>query len=135
MEPFAAFVALAWSDAKHAVCLLDVATGKTESSLLTHTPEALAAWATAWRTRFAGHPIAVCLEQSRGPLVSALLPYDFLVLSPSNPATLAKDREACSPSRAKDAPQDADSLLELLLHHRDRLQAWRPENAQTRTLP
>ena len=38
MEQFAAFVALDWSDAKHAVCLLDVATGKTESGHLTHTP-------------------------------------------------------------------------------------------------
>jgi len=134
MEQFAALVALDWSDAKHDVCLLDVATGKTESGLLTHPPEELEAWATALRTRFAGQPIAVCLEQSRGPLISALLKYDFLVLYPINPATLAKYREAFSPSRAKDDPQDADSLLELLLHHRDRLKAWRPDNVKTRTL-
>jgi ribosomal protein S15P/S13E len=134
MEQFAAFVAIDWSDAKHDVCLLDVATGKTESGILTHTPEELEAWATAWRPRFAGHPIAVCLEQSRRPLLSALLTYDFLVLYPINPATLAKSREAFSPSRAKAEPQDADYLLELLLHHRDRLKAWRPDNAKTRTL-
>ena len=134
MEQFAALVAMDWSDTKHDVCLLDVATGKTESGILTHTPEALEAWATALRTRFAGQPIAVCLEQSRGPLIYALLKYDFLVLYPINPATLAKYREAFSPSRAKDDPQDADYLLELLFHHRDRLKPWRPDNAKTRTL-
>jgi transposase len=134
MEQFAAFVAIDWSDAKHDSCLLDVATGKKEASILKHTPEELEAWATALRTRFAGQPIAVCLEQSRGPLIYALLKYDFLVLYPINPATLAKYREAFSPSRAKDDPQDADYILELLLHHRDRLKAWRPDNAKTRTL-
>jgi len=134
MEQFAALVAMDWSDTKHDVCLLDVATGKTESGILTHTPEALEAWATALRTRFAGQPIAVCLEQSRGPLIYALLKYDFLVLSPINPATLAQYREAFSPSRAKDDPQDADYLLELLFHHRDRRKAWRPDKAKTRTL-
>ena len=112
MEQCAAFVAIDWSDAKPALCLLDGATGKKEAGILTHTPEALEAWATALRTRFAGQPVAVGLEPSRGPLISALLQYDFLVRSPLNPATLAKYREAFSPSRAKDAPQDADSLLD-----------------------
>jgi transposase len=56
------------------------------------------------------------------------------VLYPINPATLAKYRQAFSPSQAKDDPQDADYLLELLLQHRDRLKAWRPDNVKTRTL-
>jgi transposase len=134
MEQFAAFVAIDWSDTKHDICLVDVATGKKESLILKHTPEELEAWATALRSRFGGRPIAVCLEQSRGPLIYALLKYDFLVLYPINPATLAKYREAFSPSRAKDDPRDADYLLERLVQHRDRLKAWRPDNAKTRTL-
>ena len=108
MEQFAAFVAIDWSDAKHYLCLRDVATGQTEAGILTHTAEALAAWATALRPRFAGQPVAVGLEQARGPLISALLQDDFLVLSPINPATLAKYREAFSPSRVTEDPQDAD---------------------------
>jgi hypothetical protein len=134
MGPIAAFVAIDWSDTKHEICLVDGATGKKESLILTHTPEALDAWATALRTRFAGQPIAVCLEQSCGPLIDALLKDDFLVLYPVHPTTLAKYREAFSPSRAKDDPRDADYRLALLLHHRDRLKAWRPDHAQTRTL-
>ena len=50
-----------------------------------------------------------------------------------NPTTLAKYREACSPNRATDDPRDADSRLARLVQHRDRLKAWRPDHAQTRT--
>jgi hypothetical protein len=135
MQQFAAVVAIDWSDAKHDRCLVDIATGKKESSILKHTPEALEAWATAWRTRFAGQPIAVCLEPSRGPRLDALLNDDFGVLYPSHPTTLAQDREAFSPSRAKDDPRDADDRLDRLVPHRDRLKAWRPDHAKTRTRP
>jgi transposase len=134
MEPFAAFVAIDWSDTTHDICLVDGATGTKEPFLLKHTPEELDAWATALRLRVGGRPIAVCLEQSRGPLIYALLKYDFLVLYPIHPTTLAKYREACSPSRAKDDPRHADYRLERLVHHRDRLKAWRPDHAKTRTL-
>ncbi len=48
--------------------------------------------------RFGG-PIAVALELSKGPLVYALQKYDFFVLFPINPSTLAKYREAFTPSR------------------------------------
>ena len=76
-----AFSAIAWSDAKHALCLLDASTSQKEDSILQHTPEDLEAWASALRARFAGQPMAVCLEQSRGPLIYALLKDDFLVLT------------------------------------------------------
>ena len=69
MEQFAACIAIDGSDAKHDICLADASTGKKESFILKHTPEELEAWATASRTRFAGRQIAVCLEQSRGPLI------------------------------------------------------------------
>src|SRR3989441_10172204 len=84
--------------------------------------------------RFAGQPIAVCLEQSRGPLIYALLQYDFFVLYPINPATLAKYRQAFSTARGKDDPTDADYLLDLLEHHRNRLRPWHPDDEKTRTL-
>jgi transposase len=86
------------------------------------------------RLHYPGQQIAVGLEQSRGPLLFALLQYDFLVLFPINPTTLAKYREAFSPSRAKDDPSDAEYAAELLLHHNDRLKAWHPDDDQTRTL-
>jgi transposase len=134
MSDFAAVIGIDWADTKHDLCLVPSATGLKEFSVLEHTPAAIAAWAAALRERFGGAPIAVALEQSRGPLIFALLKYDFLVLYPINPSTLAKYREAFSPSRAKDDPTDADYQAELLLHHRDRLSPWLPDDEKTRTL-
>ncbi len=134
MSEFAAFVGWDWADQKHDLCLVDASTGKKESSVIKSTPQAIEEWATSMRKRFGGRPIAVCLEQSRGPVIFALLKYDFLVLYPVNPTTLAKYREAFSPSRAKDDPTDAEYAAELVMQHRDRLKAWRPDDEKTRTL-
>lgn len=134
MEHFAALVGIDWSDKKHDVCLVDLTTGKREQFIVKHSPQDLDEWVTKLRTRFTGQKIAVGLEQSRGPLIFALLKYDFLVLYPINPTTLAKYREAFSPSRAKDDPQDAEYLAELLVHHRERLKPWLPSDEKTRTL-
>jgi transposase len=134
MSEYAALIGIDWSDSKHDICLIDPATGRREASVLRHSPEALDEWAQALRARCGGRPIAVCLEQSRGPLIYALLKYDFLTLYPVNPSTLSRYREAFSPSRHKDDPTDAAYLAELLLSHRDRLRVWRPDDEQTRTL-
>ena len=131
---FAALIGIDWSDNKHDICLVETATGAQELSVVKHTPEALNEWAQTLRARFGGAKIAVCLEQSRGPLIYALLKYDFLILYPINPKTLARFREAFTPSRAKDDPQDAEYLVELLIHHRERLKAWMPDDERTRTL-
>jgi len=131
---FAALIGIDWSDRKHDLCLVDTQTGAQELSIIKQTPEALNEWAQTLRTRFGGAPVAVCLEQSRGPLIYALLKYDFLILYPVNPKTLARFREAFTPSRAKDDPRDAEYLVELLVHHRERLKAWLPDSERTRTL-
>jgi len=133
-EAFAAFVEIDWADAKHDGCLQAAGTAKRECFQLEHTPEAIDAWVTTLRTRFNGHPVAVCLELDKGPLVSALRTYDFLVLFPINPLTLARYREAFTPSRAKDDPTDAELQLELLLTHRDKLQPLNPQSPMRRTL-
>ncbi len=134
ITPFAALIGVDWSDRKHDLCLVDAATGKRELSVVAHTPEALNEWARSVRARFGGATVAVCLEQSRRSLIYALMKYDFLVLYPINPQTLSRFREAFTPSRAKNDPGDAEYLVELLIHHRDRLKAWLPDDERTRTL-
>ena len=134
MADFAALIGIDWSDRKHDLCLIETATGKREACILPHSPQKIDEWATTVRARFQGQPVAVCLEQSRGPLIYALLKYDFLTLYPVNPRTLSKYREAFSPSRHKDDAPDAEFLAELLLHHLERLRPWRPDSEQTRTL-
>jgi hypothetical protein len=134
MNEYAAYLGIDWAATKHDLCLLDAATGQKTQLVIKHTPEAIAEYLTSLRARYEGRQIAVGLEQSRGPLLFALLQYDFLVLFPINPTTLARYREAFSPSRAKDDPSDAEYAAELLQQHRDRLKAWRPDDEQTRTL-
>jgi transposase len=131
---FAAFIGIDWADVKHDVCLQPADSGHREFSVLRHRPEAIEEWARWLAQRFGGLPIAVCLEIGKGPLVYALQKYDFLVLFPVNPATLAKYRQAFTPSRAKDDPTDAELALELLRHHRDKLRCLQPESAARRTL-
>src|SRR4029450_1749017 len=105
-----------------------------ECSVLEHRSDTIDAWVSTLRTRFPGQPIAICLELNKGPLVSALRQHDFLVLFPVNPLTLARYREAFTPSQAKDDPTDAELQLELLLKHRDKLKPLQPQSPTMRPL-
>jgi transposase len=131
---FAAFVGIDWADAKHDICLQAAGTSTRECFQLEHTPEAIDAWVTTLRTRFNSQPVAICLELNKGPLVFALRKYDFLVLFPINPLTLARYREAFTPSRAKDDPTDAQLQLEVLLTHREKLSPLNPQSPTMRAL-
>ena len=134
MTNFAAFLGIDWANDKHDLCLLDATTHTKEFFRLAHQPEALDAFLRQLRLRYPDQLLAVGVEQARGPLLFALLKYDFLTLYPIHPTTLARYREAFSPSRAKDDPTDAAYAAELLHQHRDRLTAWSPDDATTRTL-
>ena len=129
---FAACIGLDWGDEQHAVCLS--AGGLRVTSTIAQRAEDIEEWAADLRTRFGGRPIAVCLEQSRGALIFALLKYEFLVLFPLNPKQLASFRNALAPCGAKDDPTDALLLCMFLEQYRDKLRAWRPDDALTRTL-
>lgn len=131
---FAALIGIDWADRKHDLCLLDVATGHRERSVLEHTPKAVHAWAEQIRKRFTGRKVAVCLELSQGPIVSALLEHDFFVIFPVQPSLLAKYREAFTPSRAKDDPTDAEFALDLLLRYPDKIVRLKPESPNMRML-
>ena len=108
-EAFAAFVGIDWADAQHDVCLQAAGSTKRACCILEHTPEAIDAWVTTLRMRFNGQPIAVCLERNKGPLVSALRQYDFLVLFPLHPLTLARYREAFTPAGPQTTPPTLNS--------------------------
>ncbi len=86
------------------------------------------------RARYGGQQVAVCLEQSRGPLIYALLKYDFITLLPLNPRPRSRFRAAFAPARHKDDAPDAEFLAALLLHHGERRRAWQPASEQTRNL-
>ena len=130
---FTAFIGVDWADAKHDICLQPADGAKREFDSFPHRVDRIEQWARAMHQRF-GAPIAVALELAKGPLVYALQKYDFFVLFPINPATLAKYREAFAPSGAKDDPSDAEVALDLLVHHRDKFKPLNPQSAEMRTL-
>ncbi len=134
-EPtYSALIGIDWADQKHDICLYDNQTESLEFSVIGAQPEAIEAWAMQLRLRFGGQPIAIALEQKRGPLIYALCKYEFLVLYPINPQTVAKYRQAFATSRAKDDPTDAALQVELLRKHRDKLTAWTPASPNQRKL-
>lgn len=134
-EPeWAAFVAIDWADQKNFWRLLPAGSLHSEHGELDNNPEAVEAWAARLQQRFAGRPIAVCLEQSRGALVYMLTKYPHLVLFPVHPTTAARYRETFAPSGAKSDPSDTASLLDLLLRHREQLRPLQPDTPETRQL-
>ena len=134
-EPaWAAFIGLDWGSKKHAWILQPAGGGKPERGFVDNTPEAIAVWAADLNRRFAGQPVAVALEQSRGSVVNQLLPYAHLVLFPVPASMSASYRKTFVPSGAKDDPSDASWILDLLLRHRDRLRRLEPDEPNTRLL-
>ena len=130
---FTAFIGIDWADTKHDICIQPAGSTDREFGRIAHQPEQIEQWAHDVYHRFGG-PIAVMLELSKGPIVSALQKHDFFVLFPVNPTTLAKYREAFKPSRAKDDPTDAELAIDLVLRHRDRFKPLQPQSIQMRTL-
>src|SRR4030095_11557217 len=114
-EPISAFVGIDWADAKHDIYLHPAGGSTASHEVIDSKPEALDDWIVKMRERFsAAGKIYICLEQSKGALIHQLMQYDFFVLFPINPKTLAKFREAFRPSGAKDDSSDADLVGELV---------------------
>jgi transposase len=131
---FAATIGLDWADQKHDLWLSPADGSKPEHLTLAQSPEAIHEWVAKLRRRFQGRPVAICLETSRGPVISALLAYEFIVLFPVNPKALRNYRVAFCVSGAKDDRSDAKLLEEYVRLHRDKLRALQPDTLPTRTL-
>jgi len=132
-HPFTAYVGIDWADTKHDICLQAADGDRREFDYIPHQMPDIDAWAKTLHQRFGGC-IAVALELAQGPIVYALQKYDFFVLFPINPLTLAKYREAFTPSRAKDDPTDAELALDLLMRHPERFAPVHPQSPAMRTL-
>ena len=130
---YVAFVGIDWADKKHDVCLQAVDSEQREFVVIPNKVERIEEWAQSLYQRF-GSPIAVAVELTKGPIVSALQKYDFFVIFPVNPSTLARYREAFTPSRAKDDPSDAELALDLILRHPEHFKPLQPQSVEMRTL-
>jgi len=132
---YVAYIGLDWADREHAWCLQVAGQSNREKGVVAQTPEAIEQWAAVIAQRFAGRPVAVALEQSRGALLFALTKYEHLILFPIHPARLAHYRKSFRPSGAKDDPTDAELLLDYLSRHGDQLRPLQPDLEETRSLP
>src|SRR5688572_30084257 len=94
LSSFAATIGLDWADERHDLWMRPADGSRSEHARLEQTPAALHGWVAQLRARFKGARVAVAIETSRGPLISALLAYDFIVIVPVNPKAL-KDYRAC----------------------------------------
>lgn len=130
----AAFIGLDWADEEHAVCMRIAATNSIRTFTVKQQPEILHGWIASLLKEFGGARIGIAVESSRSGLVYALMQYDFLVLYPINPKTLAKYRESTCVSGAKDDPSDAALLMDFICRHRDRCRSWYPDTVETRTI-
>lgn len=130
----AAFIGLDWADEEHAVCLRVAGTNEIREFTVKQQPRSLHEWIHRLLEEFRGRKIGIAIEKSRGGLIYALMEYDFLILYPINPKALAKYRESCCVSGAKDDPSDARLLMDLIYRHRERYRPWLPDTVETRTI-
>lgn len=136
VKAIAAYVGIDWAEQKNDVVLRSAADPKKgQHRVIAQQPDALQDWIAEMQQRFgAKGKILVCLEQSRGALIYHLMGYELFELYPINPSQLAHYRAAFASSGAKDDRPDADLLCELVMSHRDRLKAWKPDSELTRKL-
>jgi transposase len=133
LSSFTAIIGIDWADKKHDVCVQAIGSDKRQFSIIPHQVNKIDEWAREMVARHGGQ-MAVALELSKGPIVSALQKYDFFVIYPIHPTTLAKYRQTFNPSGAKDDPTDAELALDLLVNHPNHFQPLNPQSVEMRTL-
>ncbi len=131
---FAATIGLDWVDQKHDLWIRPADGSKAQPLRLEQTPEALHEWVAKLRERFGNRPVAIGIETSRGPVISALMAYDFIVIFPVNPKALKDSRAAFAVSGAKNDRTDAQRLEEFIRLHPDKLKPLAPDTELTRQL-
>jgi hypothetical protein len=114
-------IGIDWADKKHDYALEDGTLGE-----FSNTPEGISDFIARIRTKYQGKRIAICLEQTHGSLIYALLEYHDLVLFPINPGQLASFRKALHPGGKSDDQCDAMLLMTILRLHGSQLRRSPP---------
>ena len=131
---YEATIGLDWADQKHDLWIHPADGSKAEHLRLEQTAEAVHEWVAKLRKRFNTGQVAIGIETSRGPVISAFLAYDFIVIFPVNPKALKDYRAAFSVSGAKDDRTDAQLIEEFIRLHSQKLKALKPDTELTRKL-
>lgn len=126
------FIGIDWADTKHDCYVID-RDGKGHHQEILHSPESINTWVAEMLKLADGGSIAIMLEQSRGPLVYALMFRKDVLLYPINPKQFARYRESY-PGPGKDDPTDSKYLARMLRERIATMTAWRPDDDETRLL-
>lgn len=131
-EPITLWIGLDWADEKHFLSCWPADGSAKFTKELPQKPEELDCYFLQLHQQYPR--IGVCVEQSRGPLIYGLMKFDFVIIYPINPRSLAEYRRAFKLSGAKSDPSDGDLQAEIGFKHHDRLRSFEPQDPTTRKL-
>lgn len=134
ISEFKATLGLDWADRKHDIWIRPADGGKPAHRRVEHSAEALHEWVAELRARFPEGRVALGIETSRGPVISALLAYDFIVIFPINPKAMKSYRDSFGVSGAKSDDADARLIEEYVRLHGEKLKALQPDDTLTRQI-
>jgi transposase len=129
----ALFIGIDWADQAHDCYIID-ARGNGQHQSFKQTPEAIDQWVSQMLELSAGKPIAIMLEQSKGPLIYALMFRPNVLLYPVNPKQFARYRESYPGGDAKSDPSDARYIARMLRERISTLKPWIADDEATRRL-
>ena len=128
------YVGLDWADKEHVAYVREPGAAGGVLERVRQRPEELHAWIQELRIRSGGRRVAIGIEQSRGPVIWALMEYEFLDIYPINPLALHRFAEARRVSGAKDDAMDAELAETMISSHADWLHPLQPDTEQTRRI-
>ena len=132
LEEASVVVGIDWADREHVAWVVDRRSGKATLERIEH--ERLHDYLAGLQGRAGGGRVAIGIEQSRGPVVWAMMAYEGIDIYPINPVMLRRMADAQRVSRAKDDPTDAQVAYEILEKHPNWVRRWVPDEASTRAL-
>lgn len=127
------FIGIDWADQAHDCYIID-AHGNGQHQKFKQTPEAIEQWVGEMRQLAGGRPIAIMLEQSRGPLIYGLMFRPDVILYPVDPKQFARYRESYPGGNSKSDPSDARYLARMLRERITTLRPWIADDEATRRL-
>ncbi len=134
MSELAAYVGWDWADQKHQICVQEAGQAGMKQLEIDGDPASIHGWANQMLERFGGQPIGVCIEDSRGRVIWALMNHPHIELYPVNPKAAQSYRAAFNTSGKKDDPVDAEMLTKMLAGHQDDLRVFAPADVDTRKI-
>ncbi len=126
-------VGIDWADQEHVYHLVDQ-NGKSHCGTVKQDAAQIRDLIDLWQQKFPGCRFAVAIEQSKGPLINALLPYDALDIYPVNPAAIASYRKAFAHGGGKNDPTDAQLICQYVLNYRTQMRPLKKNDPLTTEL-